>query len=59
MNFLLVVLKYLKFNCFMLQSQKIKCLVLSKYIRPFRPYNMGIMEKFSTIDVAQDIGVAF
>ena len=32
-NFLLLVLKCLKFNCFMLQSQKIKCLVLSRYPR--------------------------
>ena len=32
-NFLLSVLKCLKFNCFMLQSQKIKCLVLSRYPR--------------------------
>ena len=30
-NFLLLVLKYLKFNCFMLQRPKIKCLVLSRY----------------------------
>ena len=29
-NFLLLMLKCLKFNCFMLQSQKIKCLVLSR-----------------------------
>ena len=30
-EFLLLVLKYLKFNCFMLQNQKMKCLVLSRY----------------------------
>ena len=30
-NFLLLVLKCLKFYCFMLQSLKIKCLVLSRY----------------------------
>ena len=30
-NFLQLVLKCLKFNCFMLQSQKMKCLVLSWY----------------------------
>ena len=29
-NFFLLVLKCLKFNCFMLQSQQIKCLVLSR-----------------------------
>ena len=29
--FLLLVLKCLKFNCLMLQSQKIKCLLLSRY----------------------------
>ena len=30
-NFLLLVLKCLKFNCFMLQRQKMKCWVLSRY----------------------------
>ena len=29
-NVLLLMLKCLKFNCFMLRSQKIKCLVLSR-----------------------------
>ena len=38
-NLLLLVLKCLKFNCFMLQSQKMKCLLLSRYPPPpqFRP----------------------
>ena len=27
----MLVLKYLKFDCFMLQSQKMKCLVLLRY----------------------------
>ena len=30
-NFILLELKCVKFNCFMLQSQKMKCLVLSRY----------------------------
>ena len=30
-NFLLLVLKCLQFDCFMLQSQKMKCLVISMY----------------------------
>ena len=45
----------------MLQSQKIKCLVLSsKYVHSDPPtVHDGVMETLSTIDVAQDIGVAF
>ena len=31
-NFLLLVLKCLKFNCFMLQKPKIKCKVLLRYL---------------------------
>ncbi len=42
-NFLLLVIKCLKFYCFMLQSQKIKCLVLSKYPHSDPPIALPLM----------------
>ena len=40
--FLVLVLKRLKFNCFMLQSQKMRCLVLSRYPQKDPPERLCI-----------------
>ena len=42
-NFLMLVLKWLKINCLMLYSEKIKCLVLSKY-----PHSDPLMQPIKT-----------
>ena len=46
-NFLLLMLKCLKFNCFMLQSQKIKCLVLSRCPHSDPHINQCLIRKYS------------
>ena len=46
MNFLLLVLKCLNFYCFILQSQKMKCLVLSRY--PHSDPYIKVIRRFSS-----------
>ena len=46
MNFLLLVLKCLNFYCFILQSQKMKCLVLSRY--PHSDPHIKVIRRFGS-----------
>ena len=53
MNFLLLVLKCLNFYCFMLQSQKMKCLVLSRY--PHSDPHTKVIRRFGSFYMKNSI----